>query len=113
MDVVDDPDSKINPDYDFSFSLLEGRIQKIRGMLKSLFQFNNNKKSFAVVADWIKNHPEPSGRLFERALIIAYELKEPKGKGCFMGVKVREKPIPSVSVARRRRKGHPWFLSVD
>ena len=25
MDVVDDPDSKINPDYDFSFSLLEGK----------------------------------------------------------------------------------------
>ena len=45
-------------------------------MLKSLFQFNNNKKSFAVVADWIKNHPEPSGRLIERALIIAYELNE-------------------------------------
>ncbi len=38
MDVVDDPDSKINPDYDFGLSLLEGRIQKIRGMLKSLFR---------------------------------------------------------------------------
>ena len=46
------------------------------GMLKSLFQFNNNKKSFAVVADWLKNNPEPSGRLIERALIIAYELNE-------------------------------------
>ena len=37
IDVVDDPDSKINPDYDFSLALLEGRIKKIRGMLKNLF----------------------------------------------------------------------------
>ena len=37
MDVASDPDSKINPDYDFSLALLEGRIKKIRGMLKSLF----------------------------------------------------------------------------
>jgi hypothetical protein len=28
--------------------------------------------------DWLKNHPEPSGRLIERALIMTYELKEPK-----------------------------------
>jgi len=37
MDVASDPDSKINPDYDFSLALLEGRIKKIRGMLKNLF----------------------------------------------------------------------------
>jgi len=38
MDVLDDPDSKIHPDLDFGLFLLEGRIQKIRGMLKNLFQ---------------------------------------------------------------------------
>ena len=30
------------------------------------------------LADWLKNHPEPSGRLIERALIMTYEIKEPK-----------------------------------
>jgi hypothetical protein len=38
MDVLDNPDSKINPDLDFGLFLLQGRIQKIRGMLKDLFQ---------------------------------------------------------------------------
>ena len=38
MDVLDDPDTKINPDFDFGLFLLEGRIQKIRGMLKTLFK---------------------------------------------------------------------------
>ena len=37
MDVVEDTNSKINPDYDFSLALLEGRIKKIRGMLKNLY----------------------------------------------------------------------------
>lgn len=37
MAVVEDPDTKINPDLDFSLYLLEGRIRKIRGMIKSLF----------------------------------------------------------------------------
>jgi hypothetical protein len=30
------------------------------------------------LADWLRNHPESSGRLVERALIMTYELKEPK-----------------------------------
>ena len=33
------------------------------------------------LADWLKKHPEPSGRLIERALIMTYEIKEPKKKG--------------------------------
>jgi hypothetical protein len=33
------------------------------------------------LADWLKKHPEPSGRLIERALIMTYGLKEPKMKG--------------------------------
>ena len=33
------------------------------------------------LADWLKNHPEPSGRLIERALIMTYDIKEPKSKG--------------------------------
>ncbi len=33
------------------------------------------------LADWLKNHPESSGRLIERALIMTYDLKEPKMKG--------------------------------
>ena len=33
------------------------------------------------IADWLKNHPESSGRLIERALIMTYDLKEPKMKG--------------------------------
>ncbi len=33
------------------------------------------------LADWLKKHPEPSGRLIERALIMTYELKEPRMKG--------------------------------
>ena len=32
------------------------------------------------LADWLKKHPESSGRLIERALIMTYELKEPKTK---------------------------------
>jgi hypothetical protein len=30
------------------------------------------------LADWLKNHPESSGRLIERALIMTYKIKEPK-----------------------------------
>jgi hypothetical protein len=36
MAVVEDPDTKMNHDLDFSLFLLEGRIRKIRGMIKSL-----------------------------------------------------------------------------
>ena len=36
-DVVEDPNTKINPDFDFGLFLLEGRIKKIRGMIKGLF----------------------------------------------------------------------------
>jgi len=32
------------------------------------------------IADWLKSHPESSGRLIERALIMTYDLKEPKAK---------------------------------
>ena len=35
--VVEDPDTKINIDLDLSLYLLEGRIRKIRGMIKCLF----------------------------------------------------------------------------
>lgn len=35
--VAEDTDTKINPDLDFSLYLLEGRIQKIRGMITCLF----------------------------------------------------------------------------
>ena len=38
--VFDDPDSKINPDLDFSLYLLEGRIRKIRGMIECLLGDN-------------------------------------------------------------------------
>jgi hypothetical protein len=37
MDVFEDPQTRINPDFDFGLLLMEGRIRKIRGMLKSLF----------------------------------------------------------------------------
>ena len=33
------------------------------------------------LADWLRNHPESSGRLIERALIMVYGLKEPKERG--------------------------------
>ena len=33
------------------------------------------------LAEWLSNHPESSGRLVERALIMTYDLKEPKTKG--------------------------------
>jgi hypothetical protein len=36
-DVVEDPETKVNPDFDFGLFLLEGRIKKIRGMIKELF----------------------------------------------------------------------------
>ena len=36
-DVVEDPKTKINPDFDFGLFLLEGRIKKIRGIIKGLF----------------------------------------------------------------------------
>ena len=35
--VVENPNTKANPDLDFGLFLLEGRIQKSRGMLKNLF----------------------------------------------------------------------------
>lgn len=35
--VVENPHSKISHDLDFSLYLLEGRIRKIRGMIKTLF----------------------------------------------------------------------------
>jgi hypothetical protein len=36
--VVEDPKTKINPDFDFGLFLLEGKIKKIRGMIKGLFE---------------------------------------------------------------------------
>jgi hypothetical protein len=30
------------------------------------------------VIDWLRKHPESSGRLVERALIMTYGIKEPK-----------------------------------
>jgi hypothetical protein len=36
-DMIEDPKTKINPDFDFGLFLLEGRIKKIRGMIKGLF----------------------------------------------------------------------------
>lgn len=36
-DVVEDSKTRINPDFDFGLFLLEGRIKKIRGMIKGLF----------------------------------------------------------------------------
>jgi hypothetical protein len=35
----------------------------------------------AWLCKWLAEQPESSGRLIERALIITYELKEPKKKG--------------------------------
>jgi hypothetical protein len=35
--VVEDPKTRINSDFDFGLFLLEGRIKKIRGMIKGLF----------------------------------------------------------------------------
>ena len=37
MAVAEDPGTKMHNDLDFSLSLLEGRIRKIRGMIKTLF----------------------------------------------------------------------------
>ncbi len=37
MTVFEDPDIEIHSDLDFSLFLLEGRIRKIRGMIKSLY----------------------------------------------------------------------------
>ncbi len=44
---------------------------------------NKRRKTVSVciplwLANWLSNHPESSGRLVERALIMTYELKEPK-----------------------------------
>lgn len=33
------------------------------------------------VIQWLRSQPESSGRLIERALIMTYDLKEPKTKG--------------------------------
>ena len=30
------------------------------------------------IANWLRNHPESSGRLVERALIMTYDIKEQK-----------------------------------
>ena len=38
MDVLDNPYLEIHPDWDFGLLLMERRIKKIRGMLKSLFE---------------------------------------------------------------------------
>ena len=35
----------------------------------------------AWLCKWLTEHPESSGRLIERALIMTYDLKEPKKKG--------------------------------
>jgi hypothetical protein len=35
----------------------------------------------AWLCKWMTEHPESSGRLIERALIMTYELKKPKRKG--------------------------------
>jgi hypothetical protein len=49
----------------------------------STYPVEKRRKQVAVrlslwLADWLKNHPEPSGRLIERALIAFYNLKAPK-----------------------------------
>ena len=36
-EVVEDPKTRINPDFDFGLFLLEGKIKKIRGMIKGFF----------------------------------------------------------------------------
>lgn len=33
------------------------------------------------VIKWLQRHPESSGRLVERALIMTYNIKEPKERG--------------------------------
>jgi hypothetical protein len=50
------------------------RVQDDRKVLNTL-------RNEGEMADWLKKHPEPSGRLIERALIMTYEIKEPKKKG--------------------------------
>jgi len=47
------------------------------------YPLEKRRKQVAVrlpfwLADWLKKHPEPSGRLIERALIAFYKLKAPK-----------------------------------
>jgi hypothetical protein len=37
MAMCEDPETRVSSDYDFGLYLLEGRIRKIRGMIKSLF----------------------------------------------------------------------------
>lgn len=37
MDVFEDPETRVNPDFDFGLFLMEGRIRKIRGIIKCLF----------------------------------------------------------------------------
>jgi len=36
-EVVEDPKTRINPDFDFGLFLLEGKIKKIMGMIKGFF----------------------------------------------------------------------------
>ena len=40
-----------------------------------------NVRLSAWLCKWLTEHPESSGRLIERALIMTYDLKEPKMKG--------------------------------
>ena len=47
---------------------------------------NQRRKTVSVciplwLAEWLSNHPESSGRLVERALIMTYGIKEPKEMG--------------------------------
>ncbi len=49
----------------------------------STISLNKKRKSVTVciplwLANWLSNHPESSGRLVERALIMTYDIKEPK-----------------------------------
>jgi hypothetical protein len=38
MSVLEDPNAEIYPDLDLKLFLLEGRIKKIRGMIKNLYE---------------------------------------------------------------------------
>ena len=51
----------------------------------STYPEGNKRKPVGVrlpvwLVDWLKNHPEPSGRLIERALKMTYNLKPPRGR---------------------------------
>jgi len=38
MEVFEDPETRVHPDFDFGLYLMEGRIRKIRGMIRCLFE---------------------------------------------------------------------------